>query len=134
MKHINNEHELFEWLRSNVYVDLQNCVHPTSSWDCFSEVKKHRIELKCRDKHYPKLLIEKKKYDKVVAECAERNEVPVYINSTPEGVYAFDMRNHNGIWEIKSMPQTTQFSNRNRVPKEIGYFYIDEGYTLLKFS
>lgn len=109
-------------------------MHPTSSWDCFSERKRHRIELKCRDKHYSNLLIEKKKYDKMIAECKKNNEVPVYINSTPEGVYAFDMRKHNGIWEIKSMPQTTQFANRARVPKEIGYFYINEGHTLLKFS
>lgn len=77
-------------------------------------------------------MIEKHKYDSVTAECAKHNDVPVYINSTPEGIYAFNMQDHNGIWEIRSVPKTTQFASREFVSKEVGYFHIEEGYTLLK--
>lgn len=108
--------------------------NPLSRWDCYSPQRKHRIELKCRRTHYPDLLIQKDKYDGVVNKCKPHNDVPVYINSTPEGIYAFDMRAHNGIWELRSMPKTTEFASRHFIAKEVGYFHIDDGHTLLKFS
>jgi len=43
------------------------------------------------------------------------------------------MRTHDGLWEVRGMPKTTQFSNRNFISKEVGYFYIDKGHILLKF-
>lgn len=133
MKRINNEQELFAWLQQEIYSDLLICKNPLSRWDCYSPGRKHRIELKCREKHYPDLLVEKKKYDAVIAECKKHDDVPVYINSTPKGIYAFDMRTHDGIWEFRGMPKTTQFASRHFVQKEVGYFYIDQGHTLLKF-
>jgi hypothetical protein len=134
LKRINKESDLFEWLLDNVYSDLLICRNPVSRWDCYSPKRKHRIELKCRKKHYPDLLVEKAKYDAILSECTKHDDIPVYINSTPEGIYAFDMREHNGIWEFKNMPKTTEFSSRHFVPKEVGYFYIDQGHTLLNFS
>ena len=133
MIRINKEQELFDWLKDNVYPDLVLARHQLSRWDCYSPKRKHRVELKCRQKHYPDLLVEKKKYDAMIAKCNQHNDVPVYINSTPQGVYAFDMRTHDGLWEVRGMPKTTQFSNRNFVSKEVGYFYIDKGHILLKF-
>lgn len=134
MSLINKEEELFNWLNENIYLDLLIAKNPISRWDCYSPNRKHRIELKCRQAHYPDLLIQKDKYDDVVSECKKHNDIPVYINSTPEGIYAFDMREHNGIWEVRRMPKTTYFSDRSYITKEVGYFYIEEGHTLLKFS
>ena len=102
-----------------------------SRWDCYPPKKKHRIELKCRRKHYDSLLVEKPKYDAILAECAKHNDIPVYINSTPEGVFIFDMRTHNGIWELRSMPKTTDFKQRHFITKEVGYFYTEEAYFIL---
>jgi len=130
---INKEQELFDWLKDNVYPDLVIARNQLSRWDCYSPERKHRVELKCRQRHYPDLLVEKKKYDAMIAKCNQHNDIPVYINSTPQGVYAFDMRTHDGLWEVRGMPKTTQFSNRNFVSKEVGYFYIDKGHILLKF-
>lgn len=133
MIRINKEQQLFDWLKNNVYPDLVIARNQLSRWDCYSPKRKHRVELKCRQKHYPDLLVEKKKYDAMIAKCNQHNDVPVYINSTPQGVYAFDMRTHDGLWEVRGMPKTTQFSNRNFVSKEVGYFYINKGHILLKF-
>lgn len=131
MTPISNEQELFDWLKLNVYSDLVWSRNQMSKWDCYSPNRKHRIELKCRDKHYPDLLIEKKKHDALIVECKKHNDVPVYVNSTPNGIYAFDVRKHNGFWEFRNMPKTTQFSERHFIPKEVGYFYIKDGHTLL---
>ena len=126
MKHINNEKDLFDWLKLNIYKDLVWSRNQMSRWDCYSPKKKHRIELKCRKKHYPDLVVEKPKFDAMLEECNKHNDIPVYINSTPEGVFIFDMRTHNGIWELRRMPKTTEFSQRQFIVKEVGYFYIDQ--------
>lgn len=102
-----------------------------SRWDCYSPKKKHRIELKCRKKHYPDLVVEKPKFDAMIKECKKHNDIPVYINSTPEGVFIFDMRTHNGIWELRRMPKTTEFNQRQFIVKEVGYFYIEDSYSFL---
>jgi len=134
LSRINKEEELFNWLKGNLYPDLVMSKNPLSRWDCYSPQRKHRIELKCRRTHYPDLLIQKDKYDGVVNKCKPHNDVPVYINSTPEGIYAFDMRAHNGIWELRNMPKNTFWNDSTPIPKEVGYFYIEDGHTLLKFS
>lgn len=134
MSYINKEAELFEWLKANLYSDLVWSRNQLSRWDCYSPKRKHRVELKCRRTHYPDLLVEKSKYDAMIAECKKHRDIPVYINSTPEGVFAFDMRTHNGFWEVRRMPKTTDFANNNFVAKEVGYFYIKDGHVLLKYS
>jgi len=134
LKLISEEAELFDWLKENYYPDLTKAKNPASRWDCYSPERKHRIELKCRRTHYPELMIQKDKYDAVIKECSKHNDVPVYINSTPKGVYAFDMRKHNGIWELRSVPKTTYFNDFTKVTKEVGYFDITKGHTLLKFN
>lgn len=104
-----------------------------SRWDCYSPGTRHRIELKCRKKHYPDLLVEKKKFDAVIRECDKHLDVPVYINSTPQGVYRFNMLEHDGIWHLRPMPKTTQFEDRSTIIKEVGYFYINKGEVLKKY-
>jgi len=128
---ISNEQELFDWLKDNVYPDLLVAKNPMSRWDCYSPNTRHRIELKCRDKHYPDLLVEKKKYDAVVRKCNDNLDVPVYINSTPKGVFRFNMLHHDGFWEVRGMPKTTQFANNNFIAKEVGYFNVDQADILL---
>lgn len=134
MSLINKEQELFEWLKLNVYSDLVMSRNPISRWDCYSPERKHRIELKCRQKHYNDLMVEKPKYDAIIAECKKHNDVPVYINSTPVGIYAFDMRKHNGFWELRRMPKTTHFSQRHFITKEVGYFYTKDSHPLIIFN
>lgn len=105
--------------------------NPLSRWDCYSPNTRHRIELKCRDKHYPDLLIEKKKHDAVVAKCNDNLDIPIYINSTPKGVFRFNMFKHDGFWEVRGMPKTTHFANNNFISKEVGYFNINQADILL---
>ena len=60
-KLIREEKDLFNFIKNNFIPDLI----PTElrkRYDCFSEFYQMDIELKCRRKHYSKLLIEKPKY------------------------------------------------------------------------
>ena len=46
-------------------------------------------------------------------------DIPIYINSTPEGVYLFNLNKIKPNWFEKSLPATTEFENRVWVKKII---------------
>lgn len=126
-----NESDLFEYLRSNVYPDLVKSKNQMSRWDCYSPTFGHRIELKCRKSHYNTLLLEKKKYDAMIEECKKHLDIPMYINSTPEGIFCFNLLEINPIFETNFLnPATSHFQNRNRISKEVTYLEINKSIKL----
>jgi len=128
------EEQLFKILKDQVFPDLLKAKNQMSRWDCYSPSKKYRIELKCRKVHYPTLLLEKKKFDAMILESAKHNDIPLYINSTPKGIFIFNLLKINPIWEINSKnPATTNFGSYDRVEKEVCYLDITEA-KMLKFS
>ena len=66
------------------------------------------IELKCRNKHYDDLIIEKDKYDALIRRAKQYETTPFYINSTPQGIYVFNLSKiDEHIWEdMKGLPKT----------------------------
>ena len=120
------EKDLFEYLVSCCYDDLVMAKKKLSRWDCYSPASSHRIELKCRSKHYDTLLIEKKKYDAMIAKCNDNLDVPMYINSTPLGIYRFNLYLVTLKWEIQYHNKTTQFGNTNKIPKEVAMINVNE--------
>lgn len=113
------ESDLFDWLVQNHYPDLVKAKSPVSRWDCYSPNYYHRIELKCRSKHFDKLLIEKKKYDALILKCNDNLDVPIYINSTPEGIYRFNLYFVKPVWQKKQLRATTEFQNNMWIEKEV---------------
>ena len=113
------EKDLFEWLSNNHYKTLVNSKNPISRWDCYDIETQNRIELKCRRKHYDTLILEKGKYDALILESSKNLDIPIYINSTPEGVYLFNLNEIDIKWFTKSLPATTEFKKRIWVKKEI---------------
>tara|TARA_B110000285_G_scaffold203670_1_gene239980 strand:+ start:15337 stop:15717 length:381 start_codon:yes stop_codon:yes gene_type:complete len=114
-----NEKQLFEYIADCCYPDLVKAKKQMSRWDCYSPESRHRIELKCRRVHYETLIIEKPKYESIIKKCKDNNDVPIYINSTPMGVYRFNLSNFDPVWETKYLNKTTDFTNRAVIPKEI---------------
>lgn len=125
-----NEEQLFNWLKEFVYFDLVKAKNQMSRWDCYSPKFKHRIELKCRRKHYPTLLIEKSKYDAMIFESGKHSDIPMYINSTPEGIYSFDLHQIEPEWIFKSLRATTQFANNKNIVKKVAFLDIEEALKL----
>tara|TARA_R100001463_G_scaffold15360_1_gene40181 strand:+ start:5537 stop:5917 length:381 start_codon:yes stop_codon:yes gene_type:complete len=113
------EKELFDFLRDNYYPDLVMAKSKMSKWDCYSPSKYHRIELKCRTVHYDELLIEKKKFDSMTLKCEDNLDVPYYINSTPKGIYRFNLYKVEPVWFIKKIKATTYFKDSRPIDKEI---------------
>jgi len=126
-----NEQQLFDFIKDNFRSDLISSDNPTSRYDCYSEKFKSHIELKCRRKHYDELIIEKGKYDAILKRCNDEGTIPIYINSTPKGVWAFYLIGIKIKWEHRDLPKQTDFSRRETVSKEIGYLNIKKGKDLL---
>jgi hypothetical protein len=125
------EVELFEYLKESLYPDLVKSPGIFDSFDCISQQAGHYIELKCRHTHYPTLLIEDKKYRKLITQSAERDLIPFYINSTPLGIYSFDLMDiPEPEWVTHWMPVTSEFDNRSKVEKLVGYLDIEEAIQL----
>jgi hypothetical protein len=112
------ENELFDLLKNGFISDLQKSEDQFSRWDCVSHKLQYRIELKCRKTHYDSLMLERDKYFALILSYIETGYKPFYINSTPKGVYVFDLSELNPEWTTDTrMPKTTDFDNNNRVEK-----------------
>ena len=114
------EVELFEALKSE-YPDLT----PLSATDRADGITSDAyIELKCRRTHYDSLLIERKKWDYLADIRARTGARTLYINSTPSGVYQWDLGALiEPKWVLKSMPSATDFASQ-WVEKEVGFLDI----------
>lgn len=122
-----SERDLFVWIKKNFISDLEPSVSSTSVYDCFSKHYNLDIELKCRRTHYPTLIIEKKKYDALMLRSKKFGTIPVYINSTPQGVWAFYINDIEIEWQNKLLPKETDFSDNTFISKTIGYLKLNSG-------
>jgi hypothetical protein len=63
-------------------------------------------------------MLEKSKYNYLINRYKNHGEIPLYINSTPKGIYCFDLRKQVGEWITDSrMPKHTDFENNNKTQK-----------------
>ena len=124
---INKEKELFDFVKSKYLPDLKESDYKFSKYDCYSEKFKLDIELKCRATHYDDLLIEKAKYDALIERSKNHGTKAFYINSTPSGVFVFNLSAlQEPEWEDRMMPKTSHFSDREKIVKCVGYINIKE--------
>jgi hypothetical protein len=115
-----NEQILFNLIKS-VIPDLEK-TDQFSYRDAYSPKFNLTIELKCRHKHYNTLLIEKIKWDKLI-KC---NKV-YYINSTPLGIFLFDLHKvKEPEFYLREMPHTTEFEDTQKIPKLVGMLFIED--------
>jgi hypothetical protein len=122
-----SEKELFQLIKTKLIPDLDSTTL-YSFRDGYSNELKLSIELKCRRRHYEYLLIEKSKYDKLIQSSKMR-----YINSTPLGVYSFNLRKiPQPNWWVEEMPESTDFNRYERVNKMVGYLNINDAKNISK--
>jgi hypothetical protein len=125
-----DERKLFRYLKTLHYPDLVMSEDQFSKWDCYSPSTNQRIELKCRDTHYNDLLIEKIKYDAMIQKTRLNLEVPVYINSTPNGIYKFNLLHIDCEWFDKDLPRQTKFNDTKPISKKVAMIPVAEAEVL----
>jgi len=132
---ITTEWELFQYLIDmSIYVDLKKSKDSMSHYDCYSKNSNHTIELKCRKKHYPMLILEKYKYDRLLYLSNRYDSTPIYINSTPEGIYMWNLKDTKPKWEERSLPRFTEISGKDSdelTNKIICYLNVNDAIKIL---
>lgn len=124
-----NEQSLFYLIKEKLAKDLEQTSEFHFS-DCYSKEKDLIIELKCRRVHYETLIIEQSKYIKLLS--SSYWEVR-YINSTPIGIYSFDLRMiEEPDWIVRECKKTTDFEDNSYVPKLVGLLNLNEGKDITK--
>ena len=122
------EPELFLWLKTEFYPDLEHSPEMFDGFDCITMEHKMFIELKSRNTHYNTLLLEKKKYDFLILKAEENGLTPYYINHTPEGVWSFRLDTIKDlVFEDKWLPVTTEFANKNKMMKPVTFLDVSMG-------
>ena len=125
------EPELFAFLKEFYYPDLEMSTDKFSKHDCISSKHKVYIELKSRNTHYDDLLIEKIKYDAILEAARILKLKPLYINSTPEGMWSFNISSMpQPKWEDRWLPAKTEFPSGGNKTKVVGYLHVKDGVKL----
>ena len=126
-----NEEQLLTHLARTSVPNLERMEYGFSHWDCtaFYETSLGRVdfilELKCRETHYPEMLIEQAKHDWLIEEAGKRSAKPAYVNWTPQGIFAWDLyRVKEPSWAPRLMPATTQFENNEEIVKVVGFLPV----------
>ena len=121
------EKDLFNYIKTKYLDDLQESIDKFSRWDCYSPDTNIRIELKCRQTHYNELMIEKDKYIYLLIRNKLYGEKCFYVNSTPKGIYSFDILDIKPSWITdERMPATTEFENNTRKQKTYSLININQ--------
>ena len=71
------------------------------------------------------------KYRKLIEQAYHRDLLPFYINSTPLGIFSFDLTEiDEPMWFVREMPATTEFENTDKIEKIVGFLDIEEAVRL----
>ena len=123
------EQGLFDYIKETYLEDLQKSEHTYEYIDATSYGYRLSIELKCRHTHYDELILEKDKYESLMQQANELGFTPFYINSTPKGIYAFNLRKIKVTWTTKRLPSST-VDNGPAIDKEVALLHIDKAVKL----
>lgn len=119
------EASLFDYIKATYLDDLQKSEHEYEYIDATSDFYRLKLEIKCRHTHYDELIIEKDKYEALVQQAERLGYTPIYVNSTPQGIYAFNLRTITVTWTTKRLPANT-FWDGQEIDKEIALLHIDK--------
>jgi len=127
---IESEQELFNYIKGWYLSDLEKSGDQYDNHDCTSSIYKLHIELKCRSKHYDELILERDKYYALTRKAKRLGMTPFYVNSTPEGIYAFNLNKTKVTWTVKKLPAKTEFDSEGQVDKTVALLPISEAVRL----
>ena len=51
---------------------------------------------------------------------------PFYVNATPKGIYAFNLKKTKVTWTVKKLPAQTEFNDKGQVDKTVALLPISQ--------
>ena len=116
---MDTEADLFNYIKGRYLEDLVKSSDPYEYHDCTSTLYRLHIELKCRHTHYEDLIIEKDKYEALMQQAERLGFTPFYVNATPKGIYAFNLRKITVKWVIKKLPVESKSKDQGVIDKSV---------------
>ena len=107
-------------------LDLVEVSDPYSSYD--AENARYIVEVKSRDKKYDSWIIERKKFDSNLLYSMNVNKMFVYLTEHNGKIMTWNIHNllnslYDFGWTKMELPATTEFNNKEKIQKEVGYLY-----------
>ena len=105
--------------------DLAPSTDSMCRWD--AENAAYIVELKNRPgKQYPDTLIERSKYDALLAEAETSGRKALYVVQSAGRIYIWNLTrlarlDYNFKWHTRGCRATTEFANTGYINKEVGY-------------
>ena len=110
-----NEIETIDYLKQNYFPNLKKSTDEFSHFDCYSLDEMVVIEIKNRSKHYDTIIFERIKYVNLLKIYLEKDLKPLYVVTTPKGVFCWDISKQKFDWIINQInPKSTYFKNKNQ--------------------
>lgn len=108
-----DEKKLFQYVK-NYFTDIVdlNIENELAPIDWYIPSIFTYVEAKCRYKSLPTYFIQKDKFDELI-----KVENSWYLNSTPNGVYYWNIQNLDPVWYERYMTNTQQFGEQKFVKK-----------------
>ena len=100
--------------------------NPFSTYDAQSS--QYIVEIKSRDKLYDSWIIEKQKFDSNIDKSVETGKLFIYLTEYRGKIMTWNInklaeQGYYFHWEIRPMPETTEFTYNESIEKEVGYLY-----------
>ena len=107
-------------------LDLVEVSDPYSSYD--AENGRYIVEVKSRDKKYDSWIIERKKFDSNLLYSMNVNKMFVYLTEHNGKIMTWNIHNllnslYDFGWTKMELPATTEFNDKEKIQKEVGYLY-----------
>lgn len=128
------EPDLFYAFKSNYLPNLKVAVGSYSVFDAIDHTAKVVVEFKCLRKHYNDVLLEWPKYANLLNRAADKGYKPIFICSTPRGVWAWDLTYLTLNWITKDLPATTEREDKRIVKKQVAFVSVLDGSKLTKIK
>jgi hypothetical protein len=103
----------------------------------YNLVANHLIEIKCRNKHYDELMLEKDKYDYLIKKSSECGADAFYINTTPKGTYIFNLSKMDSeIFKFKTEEHNVTSVNKanGKRLKKVCHLPVDKAMKVLNVT
>jgi len=122
------ERQILEELNQQDY-NLKEEENKYSRFDAYND--KYIVEIKNRTEVYEDTIIEFDKYAYNLTYSKQKNKVFLYVVKMNHKIYIFnitdlDKENYSFKWEWRSLPKQTEFENKEKTKKYIGYININK--------
>lgn len=123
-------------INNNTKLDLKKPKQKYLQFDAYD--KNYIVEIKVRNTHYDKQIIEFSKYAFNIKYAKINDQIFVYAVAIKDIIYIFNIskleNNYNFNWEWRKLPATTEFKNNDNMLKYVGYLNLADAITTIKIK